>query len=219
VGDVIDDPLLLPIAQAMLACYAADAVPAWQNNDRTCHLFRAEVGDATALLFEGTLPDAEEWLEDLDPTEETVPDVGPVHRTSLRHAREALPFALDAVRALPPGRPFVLGGHSKGAREAPLLGALLRPYGLTPLGTYLFEPPRVGGPRLYSYLLRDYVVATQTHNGCGDDIFTHLPAGFGWTPCYRADHLVRLRVPDALGVRDKHIMSGVVAGLRGDPTC
>jgi Lipase (class 3) len=206
------DPVTLLLAGPALACYAAGAVPTWQNPGKTCQVFHTITGGLNTFMFRGT-DSFEEWLQDFNPLTEmdaaTGPDIGPVHAPALDNVREVLHFIIETMNAAE-WAPFYLVGHSKGAGEMPIAHALLKHRGHAPLASRGFEPPRVGGSKLADYLATENIVGTQTYNAHGDDIVTLVPAGFGWEPSFRN---LRLQVPDTFGIRDKHIMKGVVTGL------
>lgn len=199
----------------MAACYVPGAVPTWQNAAKTCHVFRATIAGRMAICFEGTT-DTAEWLEDFNPVEVPYiePAIGPVHKPSLDNVRGVLPEITDYLDIM--GKPPVLIlGHSKGAREGPICHALLKGLGYHVVGGYYFEAPRTGGTALRNYLAREPVTLTQTWNIHGSDIVTLLPDCFDLWVDVRPP--IRLRVPDDLGIRDKHVMTGVLAGLQGAP--
>jgi Lipase (class 3) len=205
------DPITLLLAGPAAACYAAGAVPTWQNPGKTCQVFHSLTGGLDTFMFRGT-ETAAEWFQDFNPltaVDAADPDIGWVHAPSLNNVREVLPF-ITATLAAKGWPPFYLAGHSKGARELPIAHALLKHAGHAPLASRGFEPPRAGGSKLADYLATENIVGTQTYNACGDDIVTLAPAGFGWEPSFRD---LRVQVSDALGFVQKHIMTGVISGL------
>lgn len=210
------DPLLMPLAEAILADYAPGAVPTWQNSQKTCHVFAGPLSvgrqTITSIRLLGTI-DLLEWVvDDFNPLEtplEFSGQIGPVHQASLNNVRAVLP-AIQAYLAALGNPPYVLSAHSKGAREAAIACALLKAAGTPPAATRLFECPRPGGDQLATYLRGEDAACTRTWNCHGADVVTLVPFGPGWAdPC----PLLDLRVPDDLGIADKHRMSGVIAGL------
>ncbi len=194
----------------MAECYVDGAVSDWQNAGRTCHVFLKMVCGVPTFAFEGTI-DFAEWMEDLNLLLEldTVP-IGPVHADSLNNVLGVLPAITGYIDSL--GKPPIrLIGHSKGAREAPIAQAHLKAMGYSVLSGVYFEAPRVGGPKLRAYLADQFVIQTQTWNSSGPDIVTLVPDFLElWEDVVVP---MRLRVPDNLGIRPKHIMSGVARGL------
>jgi hypothetical protein len=205
------DPTTLLLAGPALACYAADAVPTWQNPSKTCSVFHSITGGLDTFMFRGT-ETWQEWFQDFDPSTEVDaddPDIGWVHAPSLDNVREVLPLICTWLAAK--GWPqFYLAGHSKGAREVVVAHALLKHIGHPSLATRGYETPRPGGSKLADYVANDNISGTQTHNSSGFDVVTLAPAGFGWEPAFRN---ILVQVPDNLSFVQKHIMSGVVLGL------
>lgn len=204
------------LVQPALECYKVGSVPRWQNAAKTCHVFASLVsaegaGPVNVVTFEGTT-DFAEWLEDFNPLEETnllEPQIGPVHGPSLANVREVGPGIFGWLKGLG-WPPYYVVGHSKGAREAPLLHAMFKFMGHAPLATRLFEPPRVGGVKLARYLATDDVGGTQTFNCHGSDIVTLVPDGPEWDDCVP---LARVKVPDYFDIAAKHRMPGVAWGV------
>jgi hypothetical protein len=194
-----------------LACYGSGAVATWENPNKTCHVYLSTIDYSPVFMFKGT-EDAQEWQQDFNPFIEPDaddPDIGSVHAPSLLNVKAVMPAIIAHMTALN-WVPFYLCGHSKGAREAPIAHALLKHIGHPPLATRLYEPPRPGGIKLADYLATENIIGTQTYNESGVDIVTVVPAGFGWEP---ACHIIRLQVPNTYGIKAKHVMTGVIAGL------
>jgi hypothetical protein len=212
----LTDPLLMPLAEAILADYAPGAVPTWQNSEKTCAAFAGQIAvgrqSVTSIRLLGTT-DLLEWVvDDFNPLETPAgvsSQIGPVHQASLNNVRGVLPM-IQAYLAALGNPPYALCGHSKGGREAAIACALLKAAGTPPAATRLFECPRPGGEQLATYLRGEDVVGTRTWNCHGADVVTLVPFGPGWAdPC----PLLDLRVPDDLGIAGKHRISGVIAGL------
>lgn len=205
------DPLLMPMANAMVFAYDDNNKPTWENPSKTCHVYHQVVNGINTFAFEGTT-DFAEWMQDFNPlTEATAyPQIGPVHQDSLENVLAVLPFITAKLDEL--GKPpcYVLG-HSKGAREGPILHALLKALGYTVLAGYYFEPPKAGGDMLVAWLVDQVIITTQTYNASGSDIVTLVPDGLGWS---NVRPFLRLQVPDNFGIRDKHVISGVIAGIK-----
>lgn len=205
------DPVTLLLAVPALACYGPGVVPTYQNPSLTCQVFHTVTGGLNTFMFRGT-ETWQEWFQDFNPKTEVdpgEPDIGWVHAPSLDNVREVLPFIIATMSAQG-WPPFYLVGHSKGARELPIAHAMLKHAGHAPLASRGFEPPRAGGSKLADYLATDNIIGTQTYNACGDDIVTIAPSGFGWEPAFRN---LRVPVSDAFGLKQKHVMAGVVSGL------
>ena len=208
------DKYLLPLAQAQNATYSTSAPPEYENFSKTAHVFHRVVCGMNAFIWEGTI-DLAEWLQDFNPLEvpdEYDPQIGLVHQPSLDNCRDIVPLLLDKLQSLG-WPPFLVCGHSKGAREAPICHALMKAKGHPPLATRLFEPPRPGGRLLAEYIGGDDVRATQTWNVHGTDIFTLVPDGDPlWCPAVTP---LRYRVQDSYGIAEKHRMPGVIVGIQG----
>jgi hypothetical protein len=212
---VIADPLLLPLAEAALACYAAGAVPTWQNAATTVHVFQSTVGGLPCFAFEGTV-DLAEWVIDFDAVETWVtnhPQIGIVHTGLLQTSQAAVDgFILPTLVAL--GYPkFYVTGHSKGAGEAILATALLKAGSCPPLAVRAFEPPRVGGSTLRDYLADIDGAWTRTSNAEGWDIVTSVPFGPTWDHPWDVRRVL-LTVPDAYDIPTKHRMPAVLAAIQ-----
>ena len=202
------DQLLLDLAQPMNAAY--NQTPTFQNSSKTAHVVHTVVNNMNAFLWLGT-EDWQEWVfDDFNPVAVPSPDIGWVHQPSLDNVSEIMP-QIEVLLSGLGWPPFLVAGHSKGAREAPIFHALMKEAGHSPLASRLYEPPRAGGSALADYLATENIIGTQTQNAHGADIVTLVPYGFGWENCCR---LIELGVPDTFGIRDKHVMSpGVLTGL------
>ena len=207
------DALLGPMATLMASVYDPSRRSTWQNADKTCHVYLAYLGNVPTFAFEGTT-DLAEWMQDFNPVEcpdTLAPQIGCVHQASLNNVLAVLPSITAFLDAQ--GKPACyVTGHSKGAREAPICHALLKAAGYHVTAGYYFEGPRAGGNELRDYLASEIIVATQTWNVHGSDIVTLVPDGPGWSDLRMR---TRLEVPDSYGIRDKHVMSGVLAGIAG----
>ena len=201
--------LLAPYAAR---CYVDGVAPAWENADRTCHLFHFIDGVHHVWAFSGTLPKLDEWLVDFDAVDQGVHDhplLGPVHAGLWRNTVGAVGFITATMEAL--GWPaFYLCGHSKGAGQAILAAAALTDAGHAPVACRAFEPPRVGHQQLRQFLAGSDLVWTQTVNSCGPDIVTVVPFWGGWTS---AGSIAVLHVPDEADVATKHKIPAVLAAL------
>lgn len=205
------DRVTLPLAEAAAACYAPGAVPTWQSSLRLVHVFHSVVLDTNCFAFEGTT-DWQEWVVDFFAVQVPVFDhmlLGPVHAGFLLNVESILGDIIAKLSGLG-WPPFYLAGHSKGAGEAILCHALLKAIGHPPLATRVFEPPRVGGTQLKSFLAGDDLIWTQTWNAEGSDLVTLVPDGLTW--CHDGQ-VLRLQVPDTYGLAEKHRIPAVLEAL------
>jgi hypothetical protein len=203
---------LLPLAQAAAACYANDAVFAWQNELKLAHVLHTTVNGVNTFAMAGTM-DVQEWLVDLLAMPVPVaahPQLGDVHAGFLIDVEGAVRDCIVPTMEKLGWPPFYLTGHSKGAGEAILAHGLLKALGHAPLATRAFEPPSVGGGDLVAFLAGEDLVWTQTFNASGDDIVTLVPKGPTW---WRPPSLVRLPVPDTDDWVTKHKIPAVLAAI------
>lgn len=207
----MNDPYLLPLAQAAAATYVPGAVAWYQNDTQTCQVFRSVVADHPCFAFEGTQT-FREWLVDFFALEVPFiqhPAAGPIHLGFYLDIRTAVD-AIGAELASLGWPSFLIAGHSKGAGEAVLAHMELKARGHPPLATRAYEPPMVGTAALSSYLAIDDIGWTQTANGDGPDIVTLVP---DWPDWEHQGMLTRLLVPDAYGIAEKHAVAAVLAAL------
>ncbi|HVC61821.1 MAG TPA: hypothetical protein VND19_15835 [Acetobacteraceae bacterium] len=207
----MSDPYLLPLARAAAATYVPSAVCWLQNDTRTCQVFRSVVAGHPCFAFGGTQT-FREWLVDFLALE--VPcfqhaDAGPIHLGFYLDIRSAIDAMCVELASL--GWPsFLVAGHSKGAGEAVLAHMELKARGHAPLATRAYEPPMVGTAALTRYLAGDDIGWTQTANRAGPDIVTLVP---DWPEWEHQGVLMRLLVPDAYGIAQKHEVAAVLVAL------
>ena len=165
----------LIFAQACASTYADGAVPAFQDDVRTVHVFTSKINGLTCFAFEGTNT-FWEWLIDFMAFK--IPfkhaDYGPVHLGLMRDVmavKQKIVAFLDAEG----NPPYCVAGHSKGAGEAILLHAEMKSMGYAPMQTWAFEPPRVGTHILRDYLAGEPIGWTATRNSHGRDLVTLVP--------------------------------------------
>ena len=209
------DRITLPLAEAAAACYAPGATPTWQSEFRLVHVFHSVVLDTNCFAFEGTT-DLAEWAVDFFALQVPVfdhPILGAVHAGFLLDVEAVIGNIIAKMSSLG-WPPFYVTGHSKGAGEAILCHALLKALGHPPLATRAFEPPRVGSEKLKAFLADDDLIWTQTWNADGADLVTLVPDGPTW--CHDGTRL-RLEVPDAYGIAEKHRIPAVLEALRRNP--
>jgi Lipase (class 3) len=133
---------------AAQATYDPAATPAIQALQSSIRIFVTKIPSGNTISVEGT-HDIAGWLEDFLAIEVSGnghpganhPTLGWVHAGFLLDAEEVLP----AVREVAQDGPYSIAGHSLGAAEALMLGALLTVEGLPPIKIGAFAPPRVGG--------------------------------------------------------------------------
>jgi len=205
------DPWLLPLAEAAAATYAGGA-PWYQNDAKTCQVYRSFVEHYPCYAFEGTRT-FREWMVDFLAVEVPFfqhPRAGPVHFgfwADIQGAIDAIASDLGKAGY----QPFLLCGHSKGGGEAVLAHLELKSQSRTPLATRCYEPPMVGTTELSAYLAGDDIAWTRTRNVHGSDIVTYVPDWPEW------DHqgvLTGLVVPDTCGIALKHEIAAVLAAVK-----
>lgn len=197
---------VLPLAQASAAAYAEPTFYA----SNMCQVALSVIEGVATFAFRGTA-DFMEWLVDFMALE--IPALGepfgPVHAGFWADSYAAR-AAIAGWLALHGDPPFRFTGHSKGAGEAILAHADFKAAGRKPLPTWVFEPPHVGSSELVDYLAGE-VAWTQTVNQGGRDIVTVVPGGPPvWAPLPEPHALT---VPDGYGVKRKHVIETVIAGL------
>ena len=215
-----DIPHVRLFADVAASTYAADAVPAFQDDVRTVHVYTSKINDMTCFAFEGTTT-FWEWLIDFMAFKIPFRHVacGPVHLGLMRDVmsvkRQIVAF-LDAEG----NPPYLVTGHSKGAGEAILFHAEMKSMGYPPLYTWAFEPPRVGTHLLRDYLADEPIGWTATHNYHGTDIVTRVPSDDPliplpdvFLPWREIDNGTELIVPDDLDIPTKHRILAVLAAL------
>lgn len=135
------------LVRAAAATYAPGGVPFVENPGFPDRVFRTVLPTGLALFsIEGTfnLPG---WIGDFlalgadDHQGVNHPTLGFVHADFYVAALRLLPAIADAARK----GPFAVGGHSRGAALAAIIGGLLIDDGLAPVKIGLFAPPRAGG--------------------------------------------------------------------------
>ena len=205
-------PSLLTFAQAANATYAADAVPMWQDDLKTVHVFMSEINGTRCIAWEGT-HDFWEWIIDFMALEVPIADYGVLGPVHLGFIRDVLAVA-DAIYLYFHGLnfpPYYNIGHSKGASEAILAHAVMKMRGHPPLATRAFEPAKPGSAVLRAYLAGEDIIWTQTVNARGTDLVTQAPFGPTW--CHAEAQPVALTVPDSLDIADKHRLPAIIGAL------
>ena len=202
---------------AAAATYDATAIPAFQDDMKTVHVFRSIIDDIPCFSWEGT-SSFWEWMLDFlafrDPFTHAV--YGPVHFGLMRDVMAVKAMILADLNSLG-NPPYILSGHSKGAGEAILAHAEMKSLGYPPLATRAFETPRVGTKALWDYLAGEDIQWTATHNRHGTDLVTLVPDDIvpmpllsPWMP---GPNRLELIVPDTLDIPSKHRIAAVVAAL------
>ncbi len=100
------------------------------------------------------------WIADFDCVAVHHPVLGHLHGGFHQNLPSLLPLLMAE---LPPGARVVVTGHSKGAGEAALLGALLKLEGVDVAGMVLFACPRPGYQQLADWLA-DHVPGVSFRN-------------------------------------------------------
>lgn len=208
-------------AMAAAATYEATAIPAFQDDMRTVHVFRSIINDIPAYSWEGTT-DFWEWVLDFlafrDPF--THKDYGPVHFGLMRDVMAVKAMILADLNSI--GNPqYLFIGHSKGGGEVLLAHAEMKSIGYPPLATRAFEPPRVGTKALWDYLAGEDIQWTATHNRHGTDLVTLVPDDIVpmplLSPWVEGANRMEIVVSDALDIPNKHRMTAVLSGLPAIP--
>lgn len=206
------DLLLLPLAKASFSCYDDNVNFAWQSKLKLAHVLRTQVDGTLTFAFAGTMG-AAEWVVDLLAIPIPLlchPRLGTVHAGFYMDANAAVTeFILPTLMSL--GFPsYYLTGHSKGGGDAVMAHALLKDVGHPPVSTRVFEPPRVGGPKLKEFLSGDDLHWTQTRNRHVTDIVTLVPFGPMWE---QPTAPVILTASDDDDLASLHRMPQVIASL------
>jgi hypothetical protein len=212
-------PEILSMTAPLLALCAAAAgsyenfPPQFTNAAKDIHIFLSEVEGTRCFANEGT-QDGLEWLVDFDAIPVPVdgmPQFGDVHQ-GLRDTVLSVFPAMCSYLALLGWPPFYLVGHSKGAGEVLIEGAMFKAIGHPPLMVAAFEPPMVGGPKLRAWYADIPCVVTQTRNASGPDKVTTVPPAEIWGWLHPAEPTV-LIVPDSYDVMTKHRIPAVLAAV------
>lgn len=203
---------LLPYALACAGTYEASAIPQWQDELKTVHVYLSMIDGVHCIAWEGTT-DWEEWFIDVMAAE--VPmfghlRLGPI---ALNWARDVLTVIdqIDAYLKSLNYPPYDNTGHSKGAAECLLFHGFMKDRGHAPRHTFAFEAPRVGTSILRDFMAADLIDQTVTVNTHGKDIVTQVP----WGPTYvdMRDPLM-LFVPPTYDIATKHKIPAVIQALQ-----
>jgi len=122
-----------------------------------------QFGGVTYVVMQGTELEEREgdgqlhfslqgWAADFDCSPLYHPQLGPVHAGFFQNLPALVKQLLPDIALSAPGARVVVNGHSKGAGEAALLGALLKLAGVDVIGLALFACPHPGYQRLAAWL-------------------------------------------------------------------
>lgn len=216
---------LLPYAMACQQSYAG-APPDIQDADKLTHVFVYKLGDFNLrtdplkqlplFTFEGTL-DWEEWLfrDFLLLSAQTVehPEFGVLHGGIAKGAF-GVADAIESYLAANNYPNYDMVGHSKGGGEVLVEAAEMKRRGHPPRCVVAFEAPHVGTRVLADYCADLDETETATINAHGRDIVTTVPWANPLTDWISMKPRLMLPVPDSYSVRDKHVIAGVIDGLK-----